>query len=354
MGVRSRRSLVLTTILGISGALAAVAGQPPAPALAPTRISQKQPDATLGDIAADLGKASGIPISIPPAAARVKCPVNLLETPFWEALEQVAHETGMKIVLQERGTKLALEPRGASREVATTSGPFRIAATQVIGRELLDLGITFYEVYLTVNWEPRIPVFRIDSQPHITKVVDDRGAVLSAPLATTRTYPTESLTDMKVKIQGLTRESKQIAVLAGEFRVTAAERMLAFKFAGLAKHPQSKTEDRVTATLKGVTKVDKYWEVEMEVVYPEGHPVFESFEEQKWLRDNRLLLVSPQGKLTEPESEEVAAHGRRIAATYRFPAAINPTANGWTLLYETPGPLVEVKVPFELRNIPLP
>ena len=32
----------------------------------------------------------------------------------------------------------------------------------------------------------------------------------------------------------------------------------------------------------------------------------------------------------------------------------DPTAKGWTIVYETPAPLVEVKVPFELKDIPLP
>jgi hypothetical protein len=354
MRVRSQRWIVLAFALAMSAGLVAVAGQPPAPVLAPSRHSIKQPDGTLGEIAAGLAKASGIAISIPPTASRVKCPVNLHETSFWEVLEHVARETGMKVVLQEHGTKVALEPRGPSREVVAVSGPFRIAATQVVGREMLDLGVTFYEVHLLVNWEPRIPVFRIEAQPRITKILDDRGVGLSVPLPSASTYPTEALTDMKVKVQGLVRESKSIAVLAAEFRVTAAERMLAFRFDSLAKLPQSKTQDRVAATLKGVNRIDKFWELEMEVAYPEGHPVFESFEEQKWLRDNRMLLISPQGKPIEPESEEIAAHGRRIHATYRYPAAINPAANGWSLVYETPGPLVEVKVPFELRNIPLP
>ena len=32
----------------------------------------------------------------------------------------------------------------------------------------------------------------------------------------------------------------------------------------------------------------------------------------------------------------------------------NPTAKGWSLVYETPAPLVEFRVPFELKDIPLP
>jgi hypothetical protein len=95
--------------------------------------------------------------------------------------------------------------------------------------------------------------------------------------------------------------------------------------------------------------------VNLKLEYPKDHPVFESFEAQKWLRDNRLQLVSPQAKPTEPESEEITIeNGRIVLATYRFPANLNPLVKGWSLIYETPSPLVEMKVPFELKNIPIP
>ena len=97
----------------------------------------------------------------------------------------------------------------------------------------------------------------------------------------------------------------------------------------------------------------KTWDVELELVYPPGGPEFESFEEHKWLRDNRLQLVSPDGKPVDPDSEDVVASGKTVNATYRFKGA-NPKAKGWSLVYVVPGPLVEVTVPFKLENIPLP
>ena len=51
-------------------------------------------------------------------------------------------------------------------------------------------------------------------------------------------------------------------------------------------------EDRVTAKLKPLIfdETTKTWDVELELIYPPRRPVFESFEEHKWLRDNRLQL----------------------------------------------------------------
>jgi hypothetical protein len=50
----------------------------------------------------------------------------------------------------------------------------------------------------------------------------------------------------------------------------------------------------------------------------------------------------------------VTASGRFVTATYRFRAVGDPRGKGWSLVCETPGPLVEVTVPFTLKNIAIP
>jgi hypothetical protein len=136
--------------------------------------------------------------------------------------------------------------------------------------------------------------------------------------------------------------------------------MLAFKFDDLtAKLPVSKSQDRVTATLKRITKDEAVWVVGLELSYPPGQPAFESFESETWLRNNRPQFVSPDASKSFGAdgyeytiTDEKA--GRKVQATYTFKGLANPLAKGWSLVYETPAPLVEFTVPFELRNIPLP
>ncbi|MFM8275215.1 MAG: hypothetical protein ACKODX_23180, partial [Gemmata sp.] len=81
-------------------------------------------------------------------------------------------------------------------------------------------------------------------------------------------------------------------------------------------------------------------------------------EEYQWLRDNRLLLRSPDGKSVSADDYEVLSL-KPLVAVHRFaedPKAGfgNPTAEGWKVVYETPAPLAEVRVPFDLKDIPLP
>ncbi|VTT98671.1 Uncharacterized protein OS=Singulisphaera acidiphila (strain ATCC BAA-1392 / DSM 18658 / VKM B-2454 / MOB10) GN=Sinac_6794 PE=4 SV=1 [Gemmataceae bacterium] len=345
--------LFLTLIL-----CTAVAAQPAEPTIKPTAVSVGK-DATLAEAAAALTKSpvgAAVQIGAPDLAA-AKVGAGVERVPFWDALEAIADQTKSRLALRDGGRTVALAPRSGTREVSAVSGAFRIVPRAVTGRLLLDQGTTLHDIDLDVHWEPRVRVYRIDSAPQITKAVDDRGTALTAAAAGSRHYPTDSLTDLKVRLTGLTRDGKQIATLAGEFRATAAEGLLSVPFKNLAaKFPIAQKVGGMSVVLRSFEKVGGFWEAQLELAYPEGHPAFESFEEQKWLRDTRVRLIDPTAAVFEPDNDDVNAAGRNVAATYRFKllAAANPLQPGWSLVCDTPAPLAEVKVPFVLKNIPLP
>ena len=337
---------------------AAVAAQPAEPTVAPTAVSVAK-DATLADAAAALTKSpAGAAVRVDaPDLAAAKVGAGVEQVPFWDALEAAADQTKTRLTLRDGGRTVVLASRPGPREISTVSGAFRIVPRSVTGRLMLDSGTASHEVDLDVHWEPRVRVYRIDSAPQITKAVDDRGTALTASAAGSRHHPSGAVTDLKVRLTGLTRDSKQLASLGGEFRATSAERLLSVPFKNLtAKYPIAQKVDGVSVVLRSFEKVGGFWEAHLELTYPEGHPTFESFEEQKWLRDNRLRLIDPTAAVFEPDNDDVTAAGRNVAATYRFKllAAANPLQPGWTLVCDTPGPLAEVKVPFVLKNIPLP
>ncbi len=355
------RFLAVTAI--ILGTFAALpAADPPKRPLSPTEFTWDRSGKVLGEVVAALPKTTGASVVVAPAAMKTKCEVRFDKAPFWEALQQSADATRTRIAISEGGRKVELVPKGESLEVAATSGAFRVVAQQVVGRTLLDQGVTFHEVTLLVHWEPRVRVYRIDSAPKVTKVTDVTGSRLSPGAGSAQVLPTNATSEMKVKVNGLTRKSEQITAFAGEFTVTAADRMLSFAFeAPGGKLPEAKKEDNVSASLKRVQKKDDTWEVVVEVSYPKGQPVFESFQGEWWLRDNRLVLLSPEGKAVVIDDYEVPTPDRStpLVVIHRFKEDAkngfgNPTAKGWSLVYETPSPLVEVKVPFELKGISLP
>jgi hypothetical protein len=335
---------------------AIAAAQPEDRTIKPTTITLRKQNAPLGDIAAELSKSpAGVTVSADPRSVKTKTSVAFSNTSFWEALETTAEQSKTRISLRDGGRTVLLEPWVKNREISAVVGPFRIIPRAVTGKLLLEEESRFHEVQLDVHWEPRMPVYRIDTNPKITTATDDRGVQLTPATGSGLDYPTTSLTDMTVKLSGLTRESKTIGTLAGEFKAVAAEKMLAVRFAKLTdKFPITLTEDDVKVTLQSFENSGNTWDAELTLEYPKNHPFFDSFEAQKWLRDNRLRLIDSKGTPMDPASEDVNASGRTVNATYRFKVAGNPMAKGWSLVCETPGPLTEVRVPFTLKNIPIP
>lgn len=358
------RTLGLLLALPIIGAATTTPAAQPAKSPIPARtVTIDRQNGTLAEVAADLGKQAGIPVELGAGLGKEPCPAKFAGTPFWAALEEVARRTNTRIDHRDGGRVIVLERKEkGDNPVSSVAGPFRTVARMVTAKKYLDIGTTFYDVELELQWEPRFPVFRLDSHPRITKAADDRGTALEARAGTANNAVTGYTHSGSVRLTGLTRESRTIRTLAGSFTVTAAESMLAFRFPDLtAKQPSAlPAKQGVTATLKRFERDEKTWEAEIELLYPEGMPAFESFEAASWLTQNRLRLVSPDGsKVFAPDDYEIPQAGRRVVAVYRFKedaakGLANPNAKGWSLVYETPSPLVEFRVPFELTDIPLP
>ncbi len=334
--------------------LAAVAAAPAAgPAIPPRTVTLSRPEATLGDVLAEIHTQTGLAVNAP-GLSDAPCPTAFDRTPFWSAVEQVAAKTGTRIALAEQGRKISLAKRTGPPAPSSVGGPFRVVVKHVQTWIDFETGRSFAEVTLDVHWEPRFPVFRIQSEPAITAADDDRGSHLTPITAKTRTPPNGFLYTTTVRIEGVPREAKRVTRLAGTFLVTASERMLPFAFDAGGKMPVTPpAQEGVRATLKRFEKRDDHWEAELELTYPPGQPEFESFE--SWVTENRARLVSPdKTKTLEPTDYDIPEQGRRVVAVYRFAGAALADPKGWTLTYQTPAPLVEFPVRFDLKDIPLP
>ncbi len=158
-----------------------------------------------------------------------------------------------------------------------------------------------------------------------------------------------------IRIEGLTRQSKRIESLKGVFYLTAAEGMLQFTIADLSNLKPVPDKRGVGIDYKKFWKDGNYWIADIALKYPAGGPVFESFETY-WLSRNRLVLISPDGtkKFAPIDHEE---NGTAIRYRFREDAKtglVLGNRKGWKIEYETPGPMREVPVTFELKGIPLP
>ena len=355
------RNLLLSLAALLFGLSILPAGEPQILPIPPRIVKLEMMNSRFSKVAPALSRSAGIPFTFPESSGAQNCEAPFAAgKPFWEALELVADQTGNRIVLNDAGRKIALVERGKSRETSSIAGPFRIVAERVTARYLLEEGATVYDILLNIHWEPRFPVFRLDAEPTLTRALDDRGTTLRGSGAKTRSHPDgAALYASTVRLSGLTRESRKIATLEGHFTVTASASMLTFRFPDLsAKMPLTRpAQENITPLLKRFVRDENTWEAELELTYPPTLPTFESFE--SWTGENRARLVSPTGKIYTPEGNATNSIGNKVSATYYFkedPAKglINPTAKGWSLVYDAPSTPLEFTVPFVLKDIPLP
>jgi hypothetical protein len=331
---------------------ATVAAQPgPYP---PTLVTSPPAQIELGTALASLNGQGGVTlraVGFPPQTA---CPTSYNRAPLWAALEEVARKVNGRLTLAQQGRQISLAPRGDLPPApAFVDGPFRVAVRSVTSRLDFDTGSRLTEVTLDLHWEPRLTVVRADATPTITTATDDRSTPYTIAPISARVPPTGAMHTTTVRVPNVPRSATKLTKLAGSFLVTATDRYLTVKLPQLpAGKPVTQEQDGVRAAVHPPRKLDDVIEVRVEVGYPESHPTFESFE--SWAAGNRLRLISPSGRPLDPTDYATQEAGRRAVCEYRFPAAAVGDLKGWSLTYDTPAPLREFPVRFELVDIPLP
>lgn len=340
----------------------ATSAAPPATTVRPTLVRFPAKPGTVAEVVADLAKQAGIPVdaSAIDGAKPVAVPTGGGPVPFWAALETVAKAAGGRVAVRGGGKKVVLEPGPAPP--TAIDGPYRVVVRQVRAITDFDTGKAYTELNLDIHWEPRFPVFRISSQPTITAVTDDRGSKLVAETGGSKIPATGYLHSATVRIAGVPRAATKLTRVAGEFTVTAAEKMQAVTFDDLTSTATvEQSQAGVTVRVKPLRKVEDAWEAEIDLKYPADHPVFESFEAYVWATRNRARLIAPGGAAAfdaDPDPDFPDRPGR-VTAVYRFTEtkAKKPdlgTRREWKLVYETPTPLLEYPVRFVLTDVPLP
>jgi hypothetical protein len=226
---------------------------------------------------------------------------------------------------------------------AATDGPFRLAATEVVCRREFGAGPPVCEVGLELRWDAPLVVVRV-AQTGLAGWTPNSFPAGKVAVAGTRHRTT-------VRADGVKRTDQMLPRLEASFTVTAADRMLTLTVHDLSA-PKPLTEAGVTLTPHPPRRLDALLEVRLDLLYPEGHPEFESFE--SWTAGNRCRLVHRDGRTLDPVNGDEDARGRGVTCTYRFKAAEVGDAAGWSLKLDTPGPLREIPARFTLRDIPLP
>lgn len=269
--------------------------------------------------------------------------LDLRDADFWAAVGQLAERTGSKVVTT--GGRVALRP-GKSLAPVSVRGPFRFTVREVSARIDPETGRTGYEVTLEVCWEPWLLAYRIDTTPTAVKATNDRGETVPVRSGNTRALTVGNIAPLSVRPEA-TRADKALT-LTGSVRVTVADKLLTFTFD--AANPQSvPAQQGVTAVVRKTGADGAAWFAEVELRPAAGGAPVESHE-YALFRNNTLELVSPAGERLKADSTEFDDSITR----FTFKSAAKKVGPGWKLEYRTPGPLREVAVPFELKDVRLP
>jgi len=322
-----------------------------------TVVSWSEPSAKVQQVVSTWAQKGGIQVEVSPSLADLPISLMLENVPLWDALDRIALQVQGRWSVRADGKTLQLLPQGKGRTIATHNGPFRIVLRSITTRWTPETADSACDLLLLVHWEPRYPVYRIDTSPRITTARDDRGQVLASEVTKSYQYPLASTAELQVRLFGITRPAQRIAHLEGDFRATLTDQLLVIRWDTPPRDkPLTQKVGPLICTWKSLRRDPalQLWEVELEWQYPSDHPHFDSYEESKWLRDVKIQWRTSEGRLIRPQGEEIYATGRKVQAICQFPHAIDPQAGGGTLLLITPAPLREVRVPFRLDNIPLP
>jgi len=176
---------------------------------------------------------------------------------------------------------------------------------------------------------------------------------------------------MHLRIPAPQRSAKQLGLLKGKLAVMGPSRMLTFTFDKLNKiekaaDAKKETKEGVTVNLRELRSEggagDEVWTVGLLLEYPAGGPKFESF--QSWIINNKIDLEKEQGGIKQQfppnlgyETDDQS--DTKAIIRYRFgdepeKKLILGKFSDWKLVYYTPGRIIEVPVPFEFKELPLP
>lgn len=336
----SRTSYILFFVA--LGATPVFAADSPPPLAKKVTIAQSSK--TPADIAKDIKEQTGIDVDV---ATIEKKPVsvNFQGLDFWQAVERLASETDSRVVISNEG-RISLRP-GKSMASTYVSGPFRFSDRGVVTRRDSISGTTFYEISIELTWEPSLNTFRIDTYPNVTSLVDDTGKPFKSSGDRDRTHTTWNTKELIIRPQGVTRASKSLTA-KGSVMITIADKLLTFTFDPVNGKPIGHAvQDGVSVKISQHGAEGNDWFATAQLDYPKSDVVWQSFE-YAWHRNNVMRLLPPKGEPIVADIVESAD------LRYGFKNRAKQVVAGWKLDYRTPGPMREIVVPFEIKDIRLP
>ena len=311
-----------------------------------------------------------------------KLKLDLKNATFWQALDGIIgklDEIHRKLdqgrcryhLHQDDGT-LALVDGTPPRQNTAYAGICRLALGKVSLLRFEDSGSSFCDAEVELTWEPRFLPIYVD--------VEDAQAQFAAPELRNPSMARPRLANMKDKGKGRIKVAGQRAVLlelrfdapprscpsmeslACQVKLIGPAKMLTFRLADLKPTEAGidQTQEDVKVNFKTLPLMRDLWTFDVTIFNPPGAYNFESNEYEDWFVHNRIFLEKNDGSRIDhkpgawaPVPDERFSF-RRAPIRYDFEGKMPEKTVGWSLVYRTPGRIVDLPVSFTLKNILLP
>ena len=369
----SRRPFaLLLALLGVASASALDAD--PAQEARPRVITLQHDRVSLSEALKELARQSGSAVADLTGKGDAPFTLHFKERPFWQALDTLAAAAGARVALYSPKGIALVEATGGKQPAALVSyhGLFRTSVRHISVIRDLESSSHTCVAQLDLAWEPHFTAFLVETgTAAVTFARDAHGKALRVELPAQgreQVAPPAHAHEITLRMRAPARSASGMDALKGTFVVIGAGKLLDFTFDRLrAIAPNGKGEEQTREGVKvrlteasRETDPDRFI-IEVVIDNPPGGPRFESY--QSWMGANAIWLAKNGGKQRLASSlrdtEVVKLTAGQAVVRYHFTQKANAgvrfgALSDWALHYRTPGRMVEVAVPFEFKNVPLP
>ena len=368
-----RRALWFCLVLCASGLLLALPAAPVPPAGKPVTLTG--PSVQLSKALKSLGEQSGVPVvsELGPDSDPV-LKLDLRNVTFWQALDGIAKSANARPSLYRGDGRVGLAARVGVGKVleqpVSYDDIFRVALQRLTAINDFENGRRGYTVVLEVAWEPHFLAYFLETAPQNLVLRDEAGKAVPLDASGSRWERIDAAAaTVEFNLPALPpatpgrRRADAIGLLKCALAVRGTPRLLSFEFATLdklkaEKKPVSQTKEGVAVSVGPVKLSQRHWTVQVTTVLPPGGVRFES--NQFWDVKNQIYLLHRDGKTRLVSTDyfrETVGSSRRAVVNYHFTDTPNRKRGNpadWRVVYRAPAGFVEVPIPFEFKDVPLP
>jgi len=335
--------------------------------LEPSYLTLSGEKPSLSDIAAAIEKQTGNKVidyreNFGGPAGEVSLDVDIEKGEFWPTVDRLLDQANLSLYNYSGEQALALinRPAGvaARRERASYHGPFRIEPVRVTAtRDLRNPVGQALTIDIEISWEPRLapiavtlPLESIEAETLDKKMIPVANPEVQLEIPV-QTGTTAAQLELPLKLPP--RDARQISSLSGVLTILVPGEVTKFRFDELSEAVEGAEQQQggTIVVLESIRANDDLWEVRMKVGFDKTSGALESH--RGWVFNNAAYLVDADGKRIDNVGLETTLQTEHEVGFAYFFERRGQLA-GKSFVYETPAAILNVPVPFQLKNIPLP